>query len=202
MLIEIRHAILLVGPPGSGKGTQGRALGTLPGCCFVSMGEVLRSAATGGEMDRSLRQGELVPAEQVVPLWERHMQDLVAGEFDANRDLLILDGLPRTVEQAERLAPRLTVRRVLHLTCSDEAVLKDRIRRRASGRGDDADESAIQRRFDLYHEHVPPLLAWYPPDQLCRIDAAAPPLEVLRQVTHALVRVPLPTPTRTGSMPS
>jgi adenylate kinase len=185
------RAVLLVGPPGVGKGTQGRAVGQLPGFSFVSMGELLRSAdpsrSPGREAREHLHSGTLVPAKTVLAVWEDHMKS-VAERFESARDVLLLDGLPRTTEQARRLRRRLTVEAIVHLACADEDELLRRIRARGERRADDYREGVIRRRFEIYREQTLPVLDLFPPHHVHTVDAGQRPVAVLRQVAQVLER--------------
>ena len=81
------QAILLVGAPGSGKGTQGKMLGVIPGFLHSSTGDIFRALDKNSEMGKTFlrysTRGELVPDEFTIDLWKQHMAGLVAaGKFD------------------------------------------------------------------------------------------------------------------------
>lgn len=187
---NIKHAVLLFGPPGSGKGTMGLALGTLPGCTFVSMGETLRSVDPETDSGRRIREiqrkGDFVPADLVISVWIQRMKKLARQGFRPDQDLLALDGLPRTRQQAELLGSHLHIQQVIHLACDDRSLLEQRIRNRDAGREDDTDASVIRHRFDVYEEQTEPLLQWYPEEKISTVDAALPPMEVLGGIIGAL----------------
>lgn len=79
-IAEKYRAIVLLGPPGSGKGTQGCILGEVPGYWFISMGEILRSLKSktqpGRQIQQHLHGEELVPAQLVISVWMQHMRNL------------------------------------------------------------------------------------------------------------------------------
>src|SRR5438093_1058172 len=98
--------VLLFGPPGSGKGTQGKLLGTLPGFVHVACGEVFRSIDLSSEVGKVFMKysskGELVPDDFTVRLWKEHIDRMVQfGALKPDSDVLVLDGIPRNVEQAK-----------------------------------------------------------------------------------------------------
>lgn len=186
------RSILLVGPPGSGKGTLGHVLGELPGFCFLSMGEVLRSLdpqiEPGRTIHEHLRAGELVPTELAVSAWDQHLGKQIEAGFEPQNDLLVLDGVPRNVAQAEVLDPRIEMKQVIHLMCDDDEILINRIHQRNKGRADDSDDAIIRHRFQVYREETIPLLHWYPPELVASVDAKGTPLEGLCQITNVLTR--------------
>ncbi|MDZ4287921.1 MAG: nucleoside monophosphate kinase, partial [Prosthecobacter sp.] len=99
------RAILLFGPPGSGKGTQGKALGSLPGFFHCSCGDVFRSMDLRTELGRAFlehsSQGRLVPDEITIQLWLARIRSCVeTGVFKPDEDRLVLDGIPRIARQA------------------------------------------------------------------------------------------------------
>ncbi|CAN5230872.1 adenylate kinase [soil metagenome] len=186
------QAIVFLGPPGSGKGTQARILGEVPGYAFVSMGEILRKLDPGTRAGRERREimegGGLVPTDMVISTWLRFMQtELAETGFRADQDILALDGLPRNTEQVEALAPHLTIQRVVHLQCENDEILLDRIRGRKAGRQDDRDDRVIRHRFEIYRQETEPLLGAFPPATIATVDAAQPPLHVLGAIVDQLM---------------
>lgn len=187
------QAVLFLGSPGSGKGTQTRALGCLPNFYTFSTGEVLRnlepSSDPGRRVHDSLSRGDLVADEVVLEVWRSHMQRQIdKGEFVLNRDTLLLDAYPRDRAQAELLHPHVDFRLVIHLHAEDEEEMKRRLRRR-NARPDDRDDRVIDHRFEVYHHRTEPLLEHFDRNQIASVDAAQLPLEVLREVTEKLSRV-------------
>jgi len=107
-------SILLFGAPGSGKGTQGKILGSIPGIYHSACGDVFRSLDLQSEMGRVFWQfssrGELVPDEFTVQLWKNYIKGMeMINQFHPETDLLVLDGIPRNVKQAELLEDTLDV---------------------------------------------------------------------------------------------
>src|ERR1700722_7271429 len=97
--------LLLFGAPGSGKGTQGSILGSIPGFRHVACGDVFRNLRVGSPLGRIFldysSRGALVPDDFTVQLWHEHIEGLISlNRFDPDSDILILDGIPRNVAQA------------------------------------------------------------------------------------------------------
>lgn len=142
--------ILLMGIAGSGKGTQGKLLGSTRGYHVISTGELLRTYGSEAQHER-MHKGEILGDEEVTALLDKALQNLDTP------DRVILDGYPRTVDQAKWLlsqTERFGINYVLHLLASREAV-KDRLH--ARGRTDDHD-AAIEARFNEYEQATLPIL--------------------------------------------
>ena len=95
-------------------------------------------------------KGKLVPDDITIGLWSTQIDSMVqSGRFKPDIDFLVLDGIPRNINQAKILSSKLDVRRVFHLTCSDSAKIYDRLQRRAlkENRLDDINEEVIERRL-------------------------------------------------------
>jgi adenylate kinase len=131
------RALLLTGLPGSGKTTQGRILAALPGIHYWEAGEALRAIDPTSDIGRMIHQhlirGELVEDELVMSLCLDAIEAKVtAGAYHPATDLLILDGIPRTVRQAALLDAWVAVIRILHLVCDDVEQVVQRLRKRAA----------------------------------------------------------------------
>ncbi len=145
--------ILILGPQGSGKGTQAKQIAAAYGVPHVATGDILREAvANGSELGAQVRpileRGDLVPDDLMVGLIRERLAD---------EESFVLDGFPRTMAQAEALDSMLDeigkpLDAVILLQVSDE-VATERLRERAAqeGRADDSPE-AIANRLRLYHE--------------------------------------------------
>lgn len=188
------NTILLFGQPGVGKGTQGALLGAIPGFVHLATGEMFRGLDTESELGKEFlhysKQGLLVPDELTVRLWQQHVRGMIdAGAFRPDTDLLVLDGIPRSVAQAGMIADHIDVLRIVHLVCSDTDALVQRMKRRGehSGRPDDADEAVIRRRFDVYHEETSPVLGCYDASLVSDIEAVGLPGEILMNVLNAII---------------
>jgi adenylate kinase len=183
--------ILLLGPQGAGKGTQGRLISAEYGIPHVATGDMLRSAiAAGTELGRKaaplLSAGELVSDEIMIGL----IRDRLTQE-DA-RNGFVLDGYPRTTPQAEALDVLLEeIEAPLSVVFEfqlPEEVCVERLSRRAEeeGRADDTPE-AIRTRLRLYHEQTEPLVEYYRArGNLVGVRADRPVDEVFGEIQRAL----------------
>jgi adenylate kinase len=183
--------ILLLGPQGSGKGTQARRISAEYGVPHVATGDMLREAiAAGTELGRKVKpilaRGDLVPDEDMIWLIrERLSRDDTAKGF-------VLDGFPRTMAQAEALDAMLReIGRELTIVFElqlPEAVCIERLLRRArlEGRVDDTPE-VVKHRLDLYHRETEPLIEHYrATGKLVGIHADRPIPEVFAEIQEAL----------------
>jgi adenylate kinase len=179
--------IALLGPPGSGKGTQAGRLQDEFGYTQLSTGDLLREAREEGtELGRRAAEymdsGELVPDELIVAM----VRDAIA---DADDEPVLFDGFPRTVAQAGALADVLAehgrdLDAAVLIDVPDDVVV-DRISSRGQGRSDDNPET-VRERLRVYHQETEPLVAYY--DQrglLRRVDGAGEPDAVYRQVRRS-----------------
>jgi len=177
---------VLFGAPGSGKGTQGKTLGTIPRFFHCACGDVFRSIDTRTPVGRAFLEysskGQLVPDEVTVELWKEAIDAAVdAHKFKPDIDFLVLDGIPRNVSQAKIMKRLIDVQKVFHLSCPDRDTLFYRLKKRAlkDNRLDDANEEVIRKRLSTYETDSKPVLRYYSPDQITTVDATQPPAKVL-----------------------
>ncbi len=177
---------LLFGAPGSGKGTQGKTLGSIPRFYHCPCGDVFRSIDTRSKVGKAFldysSKGQLVPDEITVELWKEAIDAAVDGHhFKPDIDTLVLDGIPRNANQAGIMDNLIEVQKVFHLTCPNRETLFSRLKKRAlkDNRLDDANEQVIHRRLAIYENESKPVLSHYAKDRVCVIDATQPPAKVL-----------------------
>jgi len=186
---SIKPAILILGAPGAGKGTQGAILSEIPRFYHYSSGDVFRQLDTRTEVGRQFveysKRGELVPDELTIQLWASHMEDLVRSHrYKPDIDILLLDGIPRNEDQARMLEEHVEIHQVFHLSCPDRDELARRLRKRAlkEQRLDDASEVVIQHRIKTYEDETKPILDYYGDKIRCDIDATQSPVKVLYDI--------------------
>jgi adenylate kinase len=177
--------VLLVGPPGSGKSTQGSALAERFGGEYISTGvllrdEVRRGSPIGRQAAADMSAGRLVPDWLITFALERRMSDALRYGF-------VLDGYPRTLEQAEafmRSLGRTRLDRVIELDIPDTVTM---LRLEHRGRGDD-DRRVVRSRLDIYRRETTPMLGFFEvAGLLATIDGARPPEVVASDLARLFV---------------
>lgn len=193
---NLANAVLLFGPPGAGKGTQGRVLGSIPGFYHCACGDVFRRLNPNSEIGRTFieysSKGQLVPDDVTIQFWAQHIQaQKVLGAYKPASDLLVLDGIPRNLAQAKEMAAHIRVLRVVELHCPDENMMIERLRRRAlkENRLDDAKEDVIRHRWEVYREETEPVLNHYDKGLQAKINAQQSPAQVLHDVLEVVIPV-------------
>ena len=189
------RSILLFGAPGLGKGTQGKIFGAIPHFFHCACGDVFRSLRTDSEPGRIFLaysgRGQLVPNETTVALWRESIaKAIAAGRFHPDEDTLVLDGIPRNVEQAGRLSDSLEVAGVYYLRPVNPENLVARIQHRAikENRLDDANLDVIRQRLKTYEKETKPVLKFYGRCLVHEINADQTPAKVLADILHIAVK--------------
>ena len=192
-----RPAFLILGAPGSGKGTQGKILGSIPRFFHCACGDVFRSldtrTAIGQRFVHYSSRGDLVPDELTIELWKARVDNWSDSHvYKPDIDFLVLDGIPRNVPQAGMIANFLEIHQVFHLSCPDREELARRMRKRAlkDNRMDDASDRVIQQRIATYEAETKPILEFYSDALVTDIDATQPPVEVLNDIISKIVSLP------------
>ena len=187
---------LLVAPPGAGKGTQGERLAEIYGVPHLSTGDILRAEVAkrskiGLEVESFLDRGELVPDELMMPL----LLEYVSGAEPLTG--FVLDGFPRTAEQAELahqwgLVSGLTFNAVISLDVPAEELVERLVRRGdESSRSDDTIET-IRFRQEIYAKDTEPLLEYYKGrGLLIEVDGTGTIEEVTRRIQDRLDQLDL-----------
>lgn len=186
--------IVVLGPPGSGKGTQARVLAARIGVPHVSVGSLLRSEIAarsdlGNRVAATVGAGELVDIDDIVAVLR---DTLAAAAAAAGAGGWVLDGAPRTVQQAVALAemiegPGPSRAVVLALEVPDDE-LRARLVQRATleHRADDT-PAVISHRLSVWAREGPPLLTWYERRKmLVRVDGSGAPEAVASRAVTAI----------------
>jgi adenylate kinase len=177
--------IILLGAPGSGKGTLGKQLAEKYGYTLISTGDILREEKKSGsdigkKINDILGKGNLVPDEIVNQIVENKLKNF-EGQF-------ILDGFPRTLPQGEFLDKIADIGLVIFLDVSDNTI-RDRIieRGKTSGREDDQNVDIINRRIVQYKAETQPLVEFYKSKKiLAQIDGENSIQEVFNIVQNII----------------
>ena len=170
----MERTVALLGPPGSGKGTQAERLRDRCGFATLATGDLLREARLAGtdlgrRASEYMDRGDLVPDELIIAV----MRDAIAR---LDSEPILLDGFPRTVAQADALAHALKDRgrelTAAVLVDVPDDVVVERIRGRRQGREDDRPET-VRERLRVYHRETEPIVAYYDERGLLRrVDGA------------------------------
>lgn len=189
------RTILMFGAPGSGKGTQGKILGTIPNFFHCACGDVFRSLRPDSPLGKTFishsSRGQLVPDAPTIELWRQFIDaSTKTGRFHPAEDTLVLDGIPRNVRQAEILRDTLDVAGIFYLKSSNEEHLINRIQRRAlkENRLDDVNLNVIRDRLHVYEKETLPVLGFYGPQLVHHINADQSPAKVLSDILRLAVR--------------
>lgn len=147
--------ILLIGPQGSGKSTQGKLLAEFLQIPYISTGDILRQMASedsdrGKKIKQVVESGNLVDDQTITGLLRKRIE-----QDDCSKGFII-DGYPRNLEQAG-LIPTLNFDKVLYINVLEQEVVKRLLKR---GRPDDTKEG-VKLRLNLYREQTQPLLDYY-----------------------------------------
>ncbi|MDZ7800433.1 MAG: adenylate kinase [Trueperaceae bacterium] len=184
------QVVLLMGPPGAGKGTQASALAEVEGLRKLSTGDMLRDHVSrgtelGAKAKAIMEAGELVPDDLITAM----VRDELAGMDEVR---VLFDGFPRTPGQAEALDELLgkagaSLDAAVLLEVSDEELVRRlTLRGEQEGRSDD-DEATVRRRMKVYRDTTAPLLAFYEArGTLHRVDGTGSVSEVTERIRGVL----------------
>ncbi len=180
------EVLVILGAPGSGKGTLSKVLQDEYGIHHISTGDLIRKS-DDKELKKIIAGGDLVPDEMIVKMLTAELEKIDASEG------VIFDGFPRTIKQAKKLDSilgkmGLGLNHAIFLDL-DEETAKERIRERAKkeDRKDDSSEDVIENRFKEYHDKTFPLLDFYKRSRkLLKIDAEGGKDKVLSKVVSKL----------------
>ncbi len=188
-------AVLIFGPPGSGKGTVGAKLAATTSLKHLSTGDIFRGIAPSSENGKLIASyssaGKLVPDSATAQIFERFIKGLVdTNKLNPDKDMLLLDGIPRTPDQVDLIKPIVDVKHVFVLEIRNDKTIVERLLNRAKieGRKDDADESIIKNRLVEYREKTAAVLSKYDAQIITRIAGDNSPDEVFCDTLAAYVK--------------
>jgi adenylate kinase len=187
------RSVLIFGPPGSGKGTLGKFLSSAGNHCHLSSGDIFRGLAPESPAGKIYHEyagkGLLVPDEITIKIWHHYVHGLIAtNRYFPSQQLLLLDGIPRTLRQADLLEKHVEISKIIVLEIQNIDVVIKRIQRRAviEKRTYDLDTDVLRTRMEVYERDTAKLLDHYPDAIISRFKADQKPLEVLRDVLVGL----------------
>ena len=203
--------LIFLGTPGAGKGTQATGVSTKLNVPHISTGDMFRSAIknrtrTGLEAQRYMDNGQLVPDSVVIDMVRERLA------MDDCKNGYLLDGFPRTVEQAEALESIASPDAVINIAVPDERLLSRLTGRRVCGKcqgtfhvskladekvcpvcggelihRDDDKPETIKKRLSVYHEQTAPLIGYYTGNgKLKTVDGDNRPEDVLKAILASL----------------
>ncbi len=180
------EVLVILGAPGSGKGTLAKVLKDDYGINHISTGDLIRKS-DDGELKKIIASGDLVPDSMIVKILVSELEKMDPSEG------VIFDGFPRTIKQAKKLDSilgkmGLGLNHAIFLDL-DENIAKERIKERAKkeDRKDDSSDEVIENRFNEYHDKTFPLVDFYKRSRkLLKIDAEGGKDKVLSKVVEKL----------------
>lgn len=148
--------VVILGPQGSGKSTQGKLLAQHLGLPLIDMGDILRKRSEASDLialkiQTTIKKGELLDDESLMSVFRDEVNK------PQYKDGFVLDGAPRTLAQAHLIDKEITLNKVFYLNVPDDVNTQ---RLLARGRADDTPE-LIAKRLALYHEQTEPVLGYY-----------------------------------------
>ena len=146
----------------------------------------------GQEICKYTSVGKLCPDDLTIRIWRKALDAYVAlSTYKPREDLLILDGIPRNVDQTVLIRDHIEVVKIISLDCDDEEEMVKRIQRRAirENRADDASEEIIRSRFNVYREQTRPVLQQYDKEKIAPVEAKGSPAEVLKSILDIVIPV-------------
>jgi adenylate kinase len=177
--------IIMIGPPGAGKGTMTNLLKEEVGYNLICTGDILRAEKkSGSELGKKIAnlidKGNLVPDEIV--------DEMIENELSKLDEPILLDGYPRTIAQAENLDKLLDNVTVIWLDVPQEVTIQRNLERgKTSKRPDDVNVDVIKQRLDNYNKETLPVKEWYEKtNRVVEVDGVGSIPEVLKRIKSVL----------------
>ena len=188
-------AFLIFGAPGSGKGTVGAKLAAVTSNIkHLSTGDIFRGLSPQSENGKLFSQyagaGKLVPDDVTIKIFSRYVHGLIdTNKFNPESDSFLLDGIPRTVSQANLITSVVNIKHIFVLDIKDDSIIVERLLKRAKieGRKDDADEAVIRARLREYEEKTAAVLSVFDDSKITTINGSQSPDEVFRDTLNAYI---------------
>jgi len=166
------------------------------GIKHLSTGDIFRGLSPASENGKLFANyanaGKLVPDEVTIQIFSRYVGGLIdTNKFDPVKQAFLLDGIPRTVAQAELIKNVVDVKHIFVLEISDYSVIIERLLKRAAieGRKDDIHESVVRARINEYETKTAAVLSIYDHSLITKINGAQTPDEVFRDVLNAYINI-------------
>ena len=190
------RGIILLGKPGSGKGTQGKIMDAIPGFHHISSGKFLRNYSKqendfGKWIQSYLHRGELLPDDAVMELLQRYLQDQSAqNHYTPGKDYVLWDGIPRSKNQLISLTDISDELHLIYIKCDNDDELLSRINKRAKeqNRPDDTAE-VFQERLRIFHRETQPILKQFSKEKRYEVDGLTPPLQVHLNIVKQVMKI-------------
>ena len=188
--MERVNVIIVIGPPGVGKGTASKILCKKMGYFHCSSGDIFRELDQNSDLGKLCNKyasmGHLVPDDVTVEVWWEFVQKLIKeNKFDIDKDIMLLDGIPRTVKQKELLDQYLNCHCIITLTTTKEIIMQ-RLKGRAEreNRIDDTEE-IWSNRLNIYRKETAPVIDLYK-GKVLEVDATKSPEEIVETMIEGL----------------
>lgn len=190
-MIKKYNSILLFGPPGTGKGTQAKLLAQTGKYFHFSTGDMFRNlnlkTKTGTEINNLMGKGELISDKLTLKLFDDTLQNCVRNKrYDPQTQVLILDGIPRTLIQAELIKNVVTINKIIFINTNYETVIKRNTKRAEKENRSDDNKGLIKKRIESYKAETLPILECYKKDLVIEIDGLGTEEEVHERILNAL----------------